>query len=339
MYLASRPSPRKPRDDLRIQFNMPEKTVVSDGKQLEEIIRYVEEALLPTGFTVEPRKLVRNEDGILIAELDLDIKGKVGSTIFTWLIECRDRPAEGPAPGAWIEQLVGRRTRFGHNKVTAVSTTGFSRGAVEFAQQQGIELRAVVELSAKHFADWLGMSQMSRIERRTVVQSATFLVDRDLPAELREAFEATMRTADQSRPPLYAVEHGQLVELKDAFSGAVSSVGALWDQIEAGAPPRQVRIRAIYPADDHFVVRTPDGDVTIRAIEFEGELSVHKTILPLSIATEYSGVEESVPISQNVAFEACTIGEGRFRLELHHLRETGDTHVVMRKVEAREKAQ
>lgn len=36
---------------------------------------------------------------------------------------------------SWIEQLVGRRARFGFNKVTAVSITGFATGAAEFASK------------------------------------------------------------------------------------------------------------------------------------------------------------------------------------------------------------
>ncbi|MGH7180771.1 MAG: restriction endonuclease, partial [Nitrospiraceae bacterium] len=107
------------------------------------------------GFKVTTNDRVFNDDGVQIAEFDVLIQGKIGTSDFQWLIECRDRPASGAAPTAWIEQLVGRRTRFNLNKVTAVSTTGFSAGTPEFAQAQGIELREVRALTPEHFADWL----------------------------------------------------------------------------------------------------------------------------------------------------------------------------------------
>lgn len=127
----------------------------SDGKQLEGLVSFVETTLLPQGFDVKTNERIYNDEGIQVAEFDIEIRGKVGSTSIAWLIECRDRPGQGPAPGSWIEQLVGRRIRFGFNKVTAVSTTGFAQGAIEFAQEQGIELREVKSLVAEEFADWL----------------------------------------------------------------------------------------------------------------------------------------------------------------------------------------
>lgn len=116
-----------------------------DGKSLEELVAFVEQLHLPTGFTIKPRERVV-VDCVQIAELDILIEGPVGSTSFEWLIECRDRPSEGAQGGDWIEQLVGRRDRFRLDKVTAVSTTGFSAPAREYAKEKGIELREVRSL-------------------------------------------------------------------------------------------------------------------------------------------------------------------------------------------------
>src|SRR5438876_3903181 len=102
--------------------------MASDGKQLETLVAFVEKTLTPHGLTVSTNRRVFNDEGAQIAEFDLEICGKFGSTDIRWLVECRDRPGQGPSPGSWIEQLVGRRARFGFNKVTAVSTTGFAPG-------------------------------------------------------------------------------------------------------------------------------------------------------------------------------------------------------------------
>ena len=83
--------------------------MASDGKQLEQLVAFVEQILLPPNFAVTTNRHVYNEDGVQIAEFDIEIRGKIGSTEFAWLIECRDRPSGGAAPTSWIEQLVGRR--------------------------------------------------------------------------------------------------------------------------------------------------------------------------------------------------------------------------------------
>lgn len=117
------------------------------GKELEELIAGIEAQMLPQGFKVEPRQRVRDGSGDQIAELDIVISGALGSSTVNWLLECRDRPSEGAAPVSWIEQLVGRRERFGFDKVFAISTTGFSKAAVDFAKTKGIVLRTVMRLT------------------------------------------------------------------------------------------------------------------------------------------------------------------------------------------------
>jgi hypothetical protein len=113
------------------------------GEDLELLVAGIEKRLLPQGFKVEPRQRVLDESGEQVAELDIVISGPLGSSVVKWLLECRDRPSGGAAPVAWIEQLVGRRERFGFDKVFAVSSTGFSKGAIDFAKSKGIVLRTV----------------------------------------------------------------------------------------------------------------------------------------------------------------------------------------------------
>ena len=117
------------------------------GKELEELIASIEGEMLPQGFKVEPRQRVLDDSGQQIAELDIVISGTLGSSTVKWLLECRDRPSEGAAPISWIEQLVSRRERLGFDKVFAISTTGFSKPAKDFAKTKGIVLRTVSRLT------------------------------------------------------------------------------------------------------------------------------------------------------------------------------------------------
>jgi hypothetical protein len=81
-------------------------TMTKTGKQLEQIVKQIEKLLLPSNFQIKSNERVFNEEGVQIAEFDIEIEGRLGSTDIKWLIECRDRPANGPAPGSWIENLL-----------------------------------------------------------------------------------------------------------------------------------------------------------------------------------------------------------------------------------------
>jgi len=120
---------------------------MNSGKELERLVQEIERSLLSSDFGVTLNKTEFDNAGNQLAEFDIVISGRVGSLQIKWLIECRDRPSEGAAPGSWIEQLASRKTRFNFDKVIAVSTTGFAEGISDYAESQGVVLRTVQRLS------------------------------------------------------------------------------------------------------------------------------------------------------------------------------------------------
>lgn len=125
----------------------------SDGKFLEDFIRKVEESLAGHSVKVENNVRKFDETGTQIAEFDVVLSGRVGSTDLRVLIECRDRPSSGPAPAQWIEQMIGRRQVHHFSHVIAVSTTGFAPGARQAAQVHNIELREVTRLDPQELGE------------------------------------------------------------------------------------------------------------------------------------------------------------------------------------------
>lgn len=305
----------------------------SDGKQLEGLVSFVEKTLLPQGFEVKTNKRVYNDEGIQIAEFDIEIRGKVGSTSIAWLIECRDRPGQGPAPGSWIEQLVGRRMRFGFNKLTAVSTTGFATGAIEFAQAQGIELREVKALSAEEFSGWLVLRHLRHVERVSRLDHVSIIINERESNDRRAALSELISSQPGDSRFLRSSKSGKLVSSAAAFSGAVSGTGKLFDELEPNGAGKKVRLQVQYTNDaDHFVVDTAFGAVRIEAIVFLGELFVRERLVPLTDTAEYRRAETGEPISQVASFAPHVIHGMAFSLEMHHIAETGETHVILRKL-------
>ena len=310
----------------------------SDGKQLEGLVSFVEKTLLPQGFDVKTNERVYNDDGVQIAEFDIEVHGKIGSTTIAWLIECRDRPGQGPAPGSWIEQLVGRRIRFGFNKVTAVSTTGFASGAVKFAQEQGVELREVKALKPEEFAQWLVMQHHSVIQHVTKLEHATVFMNKGESEDRREALAYLMWNLPGDTEFLRSSKSGELVSAASAFLGAVTGIGNLFDDLNPNSDIKPIKLLAQYPDDeDHFVVDTELGPIRIVEILFKGYLAVYEKLIPLALTAEYRQAETGESISQVASFEPHSIHGMRFSLEMHRIADTGETHVILRKVAEKEK--
>lgn len=304
----------------------------SDGKQLENLVSFVEKNLLPKGFVVTSNQRVYNDDGVQIAEFDIEIRGKVGSTTIAWLIECRDRPCQGPAPGSWIEQLVGRRTRFGFNKVTAVSTTGFAVGAMSFARDQGIELREVKNFDPSEFLEWLTIVEMHTSNRITELKHASVFIHESEPAELKNAATKVIESADGHTPILRIADFRELLTLSAAFHQAVHTLDEPFKDVTPSLP-KPIRIRAEYPSDVHyFLLETPLGGARIAAIEFFGELRVVEGAVPIVKKVEYRHTETGEAISQLAAFAPQSVLGMNLAIELHHMEESGVTHVTMRRV-------
>ncbi len=303
----------------------------SDGKQLEALVAFVERDLLPVGFVVKSNERIFNDEGIQIAEFDIEINGKVGSTTISWLIECRDRPGHGAAPGSWIEQLVGRKTRFGFNKVTAVSTTGFASGAMDFAAQQGIELREVASLNPLEFKDWLQVSEIQQIKRITDLKHATIIVDPSESRALQKAAAKTIRDANGNDAILVSSSSGECVNLSQAFFCAIQSIDDAFKSVVIGKPI-QIHLNADYLEDNHFSIETLRGRVKITEIHFIGELRIEETAIPLIKTAEYRHANTGEPISQIAAFAPQTVLGVNLAIELHRVAESGVTHVTVRRL-------
>ncbi len=301
----------------------------SDGKQLEELVAFVEENLLPPGFEVKSNARVCNDEGV-IAEFDVEIRGKIGTTTFSWLIECRDRPGAGSAPASWIEQLVGRKTRFGFNKVTAVSTTGFAQGAVQFANAQGIELREVRSLDPQEFAAWIRIAAFHVVRRIADLKHAQINVSPNGDAKLMASVAAVLESSNCLSPIFASSVTGAKVTPSDAFLGAVTASSAF----EAASPerPQNLHLTANYTDDDHYLLETAEGSVSIKQIEFFGQLRIEETSVPVAKTVEYRHSDSGEVISQLAAFAAQPMLGMNLSLEFHHMKQSGETHFIMRKL-------
>ena len=121
---------------------------------LENLVAALEDFLVPPGFKVTKREPFYNDHGKQIGEIDITIRGELGSFEVFYGVECRDRPSEGPQDREWIRGVKAKKDDLIVDKMIAVSTTGFTSTAVEFAKEVGIELRTIEPASKLDMRDW-----------------------------------------------------------------------------------------------------------------------------------------------------------------------------------------
>lgn len=303
------------------------------GKQLEGLIEQIEKSLLPDNFSVKTNEKILNDEGVQIAEFDIEIEGRLGTTDIKWLIECRDRPSAGSAPGSWIEQLVGRRDRFGFNKVTAVSTTGFAEGAVDYARESGIELRTIKEITFEEISDWFSITHMTLFKQHSELSNAILIVNPDESEEKKIALDSKVKESNADTPILTSSSTGKTVSAANAFLALTSQHPEYFKGIKPNEDSRKARIKADYPNDNnHFFIETEKGNVRISKIIFEASLYIKTEKIPIEKIIRYARDEKGDEIASIIGFK-FNIEKQELGLEFHKLAETGETHILVRKID------
>jgi hypothetical protein len=133
------------------------------GRLAEEIVVKLEQALGPNVSVVSPEAVL----GLLSGkqrEIDIAIRGTVGSTDVFVMIECRDRRVRQGVE--WIEQLVQKARDVGAGKVIAVSTSGFTKPAQQFAELHAVLLRTLDTIDAEGIARMFVSAQLQVLAPR-----------------------------------------------------------------------------------------------------------------------------------------------------------------------------
>ncbi len=299
------------------------------GRKLERLVEAVERQFVADGFSVEVRKREYDEEGRQSAEFDVVVSGRLGSTTVSWLIECRDRPSEGPAPSSWIEQLVGRRGRFNFNKVTAVSTTGFASAATRYAQEQGIELRTVDALDEDEIQNWFKVSNLQLFIHKGEFSKAEIRLEDPIQLEVKDLAKAAVQEAGASTKILKD-RHGNEMSVIDAWTHTLNQNPHMFAGVSPGGDPEFRRLFVSFKEpEDQYVITTEAGDATVVGIVLEAKLAVEVREVPISEATRYSLVESGEALAESIRFDVEVRGQP-FELGVHRLVQDGRTFIAVR---------
>lgn len=256
-----------------------------DGKPLENLVKLIEGSLIPKGFVIESRERVYNDAGIQIAEFDIVIIGRLGSARLKWLIECRDRPSEGPAPVEWIEQLVGRRQRFNFDKVMAVSSTGFSDGAKEEARRTGIDIRAMDSLTHESVMSWLPLNA-PLIVNQGLYDSVHLHLASITPQEL-ENLNAKLKAIDPQTQILFDATTGETLSIAQHWQAILNKNQQLFNDLIPNGESKSLTVTDI-GEEGRYEIRVSPYSASLVQTDFLAHLSIVIPQMPLTEIHEYS---------------------------------------------------
>ena len=226
--------------------------------------------------------------------------------------------------------MVGRRSRFRFNKVTAVSTTGFSPGAIEFAKETDIEIREIVALSPDHFSNWLLIRSIEFQEYHYHLQEAFLIVDEKESISHIEALAKVLSVKAGNERILRSTQTGELWTVNGVVQSFLDRNKHVFTNCKPNHPEKVQKFTIKYPDDkSHFVVETEIGPVRIMEILFAAKISIIDTPAPIDLSAEYRRLDDGGVVSQVATFPLPSRNRN-LSLEMHNINETGETHIVLR---------
>lgn len=127
------------------------------GRELEQLIERLEKLLAPEAEISSPGFIPDKDTGVK-REVDICIRQKIGATLITIAIECRDRTAIQDV--TWIEQLISKKNSIRVDKLIAVSSSNFTGPAKIKAEIHAIEVRLFEELSDTRLKDLFEIEEL-----------------------------------------------------------------------------------------------------------------------------------------------------------------------------------
>lgn len=275
----------------------------NDGSALEELVEYVEKIVSNEGFQVSVNRKLHNDEGVQIAEFDVIVKGLFGSTEISWLIECRDRPSSGKAPGDWILALASKRDVYRFNKVTAVSTTSFSPAAVLNAEKLNVELREVTATSPEDFRSWLKLAEVELLQHDLSLADIVFVLDKNLITSARKRYLAKLLSSPDGRQRAVLVSGvtGSKISLHTACREALE-LADVSNGLDPCGDAAEIDMTVEYgEADAQLLMETPYGNVRVRKIRFQGSVRAVLKKFPVVGHSVYRAVSGEGNIAQSAS--------------------------------------
>ena len=265
-----------------------------EGRDLEKLVAILEKNLGPEGIRVTSPDYIVGKESKSRREVDITLRGQVGSTSVLIIIECRDQ--KGNEDVRWIEEIASKRKDVGANRAIAVSSSGFTAGAINLAQANDIELRTLEQVDPNEILLWFDFSHITGHKRQvnilhTEIQIANLeKVDVQLHPDFVNWIKKDRNTIE---PVFYRKGENNPVSLLDIWW--LIPQDKSYANIVPGSPKTICKITLNFPEEQYrYQLQTVDGYIEIESIDFYAELWISIEKLSLAAIKEYRNNSETV---------------------------------------------
>jgi hypothetical protein len=264
------------------------------GRDLEALVARLEAVLGGTDVEVTSPDSLTDKGTGEDREVDVSLRGRLGSSSQLVIMECRDRSRVQDV--TWIEQVASKRDSVGADTAVAVSSSGFSKGAVKKAKDLRVQLRKVADVDRVDVFSWLGTTGLELLTNRFDVETVALVASEGTPQELVDSVLSAMPQPFRTNSDVFRMKP----------TGQPATVFDIWSDVEASEP----RIRATYEVlspgrengrrlgsltlqfinpEQRYQVANGAGVIDIQTVRMEGvRLWVDSEMIPFSRLREYS---------------------------------------------------
>ena len=273
--------------------------MASDWREFERLVARIEAHLGPRGATIRSPDYIPDKITGQPRQVDASICYQVGSIPILITIECRDRVAGEDV--RWIEELIAKRDSIGASATVAVSSSKFSKPALEKARALGIETRLLREISDEAIGNWAEHIEIVAVRGKFAMGQLRlrFKSPPDSPPpELHPDVKAEYEKGDVEYKFIRNIADGKLISIGDLLRQAEREAGnevfgRIGRDITVNLPPKtsaKILISSQFPSLFDDVPINGEPVTKIRAWSFEpNEATVETTTGPVEI--EYLDVE------------------------------------------------
>jgi hypothetical protein len=237
-------------------------TVSRKGREFEQQVERLKAAFAPMGVIVTSPDFFPDRVTGVLREVDVGIRGLFGDQFGT--LECRDRVSVQDA--TWIEQLVTKREDIGASFTIAVSSSGFSEGAVKKARHYKIGIGQTRELVPAELLEWIGVGEVTcSYNDRCLTQLQIELYYRRKGTKLSP--ELVAEHARNGPDTAFFIEkaNGRLVTPNDLFRQYEQRHPDLWSTVPKNGECLEIRI-PIEVLQETLQVKTTEGMRDVKTI-------------------------------------------------------------------------
>jgi len=290
------------------------------GKNFEELVASFEKFAKTKNLQIKSPEYIVGKISRKRREIDVTLRGTIGSTSVFVAIECRERKkAQGIV---WIEEIISKKKDIGADIMIAVSSSKFTSGAVRSAQSAGVLLRYIKSFNPDELELWFGTAEVEIETRSFEVKPIKMLLLNYDP----QKDQALSHLRYENDSLFYSSRNNKKVNLVDFVNGT-----PIKDHIQFGTDSAQFKkekcIIEFIGENPPYYIKGKTKRSFIKQITFEMKLIIKKAKAPLINISSYSNALTESPIMSSANFKA-KVGKDEFTIRLIKDEKTGDQKVL-----------